>query len=267
MFSKKLKQSSRTLTTLVFPLNKDHIKKTRRLASPALGRRQRCSCPYTVFLKFSYSKKCPPNHLLGAFFTFYQLLQKEYPCFNFVKRREGIQTNIPANKGPSKQVKTAVSVIVTEPTTPSRSSRFIDCATPIIWDEHPTPIPFPIKFVTPLHFNRSGPIIIPVIPAIITNAAVKDGIPPICSDTLIATGIVTDLGNAVRIRLLSVPNIRAMTASLLIATTVPTITPPLIGTTYFFKTRRCLYNGIAKATIPGPRSFVIQSPPFFIYAS
>ncbi len=32
--------------------NKSMIKKTRRLASPALGRRQGRSCTYTVFLKF-----------------------------------------------------------------------------------------------------------------------------------------------------------------------------------------------------------------------
>ena len=34
------------------------IKKTRRLASPALGRRQRRSCTYTLFLKFLATSNC-----------------------------------------------------------------------------------------------------------------------------------------------------------------------------------------------------------------
>ena len=98
------------------------------------------------------------------------------------------------------------------------------------------PIPLPTEFVTRLHFNKSGPVIVPVIPAITTKAAVNDGTPPTCSETLIATGIVTDFGKEDKIKLLSVPISEAIAKSLAMATVVPTSTPPAIGTTYFCRT-------------------------------
>ena len=65
--------------------NKEDLKKTRRLASPALGRRQRRSCTYTVFLKFPTAS----NELLAGDLYFLKVQKRIdtvglYLSFSFI---------------------------------------------------------------------------------------------------------------------------------------------------------------------------------------
>ena len=65
---------------------------------------------------------------------------------------------------------------------------------PIACEALPMAIPAPNVLSIRNHLKRNGPKMAPVIPAMMTKAAVNEGLPPIASDTSIATGVVNDFG-------------------------------------------------------------------------
>lgn len=96
-----------------------------------------------------------------------------------------------------------------------------------------------------------GPITVPNKAVKMTNTAVTAGTPPIISETLIAIGVVTDLGTRLSIRSAFSLNSFAINAVDKMAMQLPTATLMIISAAYFFKIGKYLYSGIAKATVAG----------------
>ena len=90
-----------------------------------------------------------------------------------------------------KEVNIPLRAIPKPLTAPLSLSSWIIFAVPSPWEVTPIANPRATLSFTPNRFKRFTPTELPRIPVIITNIAVRGGIPPICSLTPMAIGVVT----------------------------------------------------------------------------
>ena len=145
---------------------------------------------------------------------------------------------------------------------PSASPISIAFEVPRAWDDVPIAIPMATGSFIFINLNTVSAIMAPVSPVIIIAATVISGIPPICFDTSMPIGVVTDLGTSDNPNKTSSSNALAKSMIEVTPTLDPTKIPPMIGRAFSFSSLMFLYRGIAKATVAGARKKEMISPPF-----
>ena len=100
---------------------------------------------------------------------------------------------------------------------------------PTAWLQVPMATPLAMRLFTRKIFDMSGAKMAPRMPVMMTAATVMDVMPPSCSDTAMAMGVVTDLGmNDVAISSPR-PSSSQSVYALIIDTTEPTRQPQKMG--------------------------------------
>jgi hypothetical protein len=161
--------------------------------------------------------------------------------------------------GIAMEVMTAARPIAAPETAPWSSPSLAASAVPIPWAIVPIARPLAKSSLILSMFISHGPSIAPHIPVIMTKAATKTESAPMILDTSEATGIVIDLTVKDMIILFDRFIIFASMTADIIVETVPVKTPEIAGMRLAEITFLCLYSGTAKATVAGPKKYVIIS--------
>ena len=100
--------------------------------------------------------------------------------------------------------------------------------------------------------SSGGPSTTPARPVINTKTAASDGLPPICSATPIAIGVVTDFGASDSATGRDAPSARAIRIALPAAVTAPARMAGRMAKALRLMLASAAYIGTAKATVAGP---------------
>ena len=137
---------------------------------------------------------------------------------------------------------------------------------PIAWDDVPRAAPTATGSLIFNSLNIIGPKIFPITPVITITDTVREGMPPIFLDISIPIGVVMLLGSRLSIISSSKLNRLDQKKTDVIATIEPTKIPNKSVNPLSLSMDQFLYNGMAKATVAGPRKIDINFPPV-IYCS
>ena len=115
--------------------------------------------------------------------------------------------------------------MATLPMATCRPLLVIQLLTPRAWLEAPIARPMEMLFLTPTKARILCPHIAPKIPVKMTQAAVKEGIPPNPAEISIAIGVVTDFGTSDTITVSEAPKNLAQRVMEMIPAQVPMRAP------------------------------------------